>query len=333
MIRASLLILTIASITLSSGRAEACDDETTLYAGQHTDVGVVTVTDNGDTLTVTYEIDGTDWAITETHLYVGEEAPKKSAPGQFGYGDEGLATFSVSYEIDLADFSSDELVIAAHAVVQETFGGEVDLDGFSDSLPDTGDIVPQFQGSGDSYWNITFGEGDLEGSYSGWCVDTGRTMSSNRTYDINIVSSYDEIPEGAIDNPENLDMVNYLINQDWIGQASSGCSGSYTYGDVQRAIWELVDDNPTTAGLGSWSSCRVDELVADAETNGVGFEPGHHRPGDHHRCRGRLCPDPGGRGRQHRRQRDRLGRRPGARRHRVRQQEGQGQRLGLLLDL
>jgi hypothetical protein len=274
MTRLSALVIPVLLAAITPADAFACDDETTLYAGQTTAVGVVTVSDDGQSLVVSYDIDGTDWAITETHVYVGEEAPKKSSPGQFDYGDSGLATFSVSYEIDLGDFSSDELVVAAHAVVQQTFGGEVDLDGLADSLPDDGDIVPQFQGSDDGYWNITFGEGDLEGSYNGWCVDTSRTMSSGQTYDIDIVSSYEDIPDGAIDHPENLDQVNYLLNQDVVGAASSGCSGTYTYGDVQRAIWELVDDNPSTAGLGSWDSCRVDELLADAAANGVGFEPG-----------------------------------------------------------
>ena len=31
---------------------------------------------------------------------------------------------------------------------------------------------------------------------------------------------------------------------------------------MQRAIWALVDDAQSTAGLGPWSQCRVDEILA-----------------------------------------------------------------------
>jgi hypothetical protein len=58
-----------------------------------------------------------------------------------------------------------------------------------------------------------------------------------------------------------------------VGQPST-CGGIYTYGDVQRAIWELIDDVPATGGLGPWSQCRVDKILAAAEANGEGFMPG-----------------------------------------------------------
>ena len=34
---------------------------------------------------------------------------------------------------------------------------------------------------------------------------------------------------------------NWIINQNFVGK-SSGCDGAYTYGDVQWAIWQLVDE-------------------------------------------------------------------------------------------
>jgi hypothetical protein len=80
---------------------------------------------------------------------------------------------------------------------------------------------------------------------------------------------------GLIEFPENLDLVNYIINRDLVGSASScGVNEYFTYGDVQRAIWELLDDGQSTGGLGAWSQCHVDEIVADADANGEGFVPG-----------------------------------------------------------
>jgi hypothetical protein len=42
---------------------------------------------------------------------------------------------------------------------------------------------------------------------------------------------------------------------------------------VQRAVWALIEDHQSNSGLGAWSQCRVDEILANAYTNGEGFEP------------------------------------------------------------
>ena len=64
-----------------------------------------------------------------------------------------------------------------------------------------------------------------------------------------------------------------MINQNFPGQAST-CGGSFTDGDVQRAIWDLVEDDQSAAGLGEWDQCRVDEISAAALQHGYGFIPG-----------------------------------------------------------
>ena len=50
----------------------------------------------------------------------------------------------------------------------------------------------------------------------------------------------------------------------------------YTYGDVQWAIWQLLEDNPPAdhSSLGDWSLCRAQEILAAAVANGEGFVPG-----------------------------------------------------------
>jgi len=63
-----------------------------LIAGQHINVGEVHVQAWEDTygdwfLKVTYQTTG-DWWLTEYHVYVGDDPPAKSAPGQFPYKGE-----------------------------------------------------------------------------------------------------------------------------------------------------------------------------------------------------------------------------------------------------
>ena len=54
----------------------------------------------------------------------------------------------------------------------------------------------------------------------------------------------------------------------------AGSLGNYTYGDVQRAIWALIDDNLShTNGLGDYNQTRVNQIVAAAIANGEGYVP------------------------------------------------------------
>jgi hypothetical protein len=242
-----------------------------LYAGQHILVGDVVIDDDGTTLTVDVQLDGEDWLITESHLFVGDAAPKKAAPGRFPYKASAIDDFSDLYEIDLAELgasSGDVLAVAYHAAVHEIIGWESDLDGLAAALPtSTTDLRVAFPG-GDSYFNTTLsGAGDFDGLYDGFCVDTSRGIVPGRWYDAYAVSSYDPAAAALVDFGENLDLVNYVINQ---GYASQG----FTYGEIQRAIWTLVDDVVLTSGLGAWSQANVDAIVAEAFAYGEGFVPG-----------------------------------------------------------
>lgn len=117
-------------------------DEVDLCAGQDDPVGTVTVKNDGNNLTVTYDTnDG--WYLVETHLAVAEsldgipQTQKKGKgkgnnlskanpiPGDFPYGDNfnpADMNTSASYVIDMNSegFEPDDLLyIAAHAVVQK----------------------------------------------------------------------------------------------------------------------------------------------------------------------------------------------------------------------
>lgn len=92
--------------------------------GQHIDIGNIIVGNDTENLYVTYQTkDG--WEMKETHLYVGEFAPAKSAPGQFPYKtNHKPAVTEFTYVIPLETLPAC-MIIAAHAATQKVVGGEV----------------------------------------------------------------------------------------------------------------------------------------------------------------------------------------------------------------
>jgi hypothetical protein len=289
-----LLLSSILGLVITPVKAHTEDDPLVgeLIAGQNIDVGEVIVWNDADYLYVKYLIDGdltpddpSDDAVPtliyETHLHVAESMEvipqtKKGnpIPGLFEYNTEhnpGVPQYT--YQIPLVWDLDTELCIATHAVVQKLGG----LAGIELALPDQVTMSVIYPSAGDpAYFPTTTISGgtNLDGVYEGWCVDTDHVIYQNTDYIADVYSSYEEFPEGLIEYPENLDLVNWIINQGWVGQSSPSCMGIYTYGDVQRAIWTLVEDVVLTSGLGPWSQCRVDEILADAYANGEGYEPG-----------------------------------------------------------
>jgi hypothetical protein len=114
-----------------------------------------------------------------------------------------------------------------------------------------------------SYFNITIaGNGTLDGSYPGWCTNWAKHIDDNVPYSFHWYSSYSEnIPAGLIAHPENLDLMNWVINKKFAGKEAGGGLGVYTAGDVQLAIWTLIDDEFDTSTVGSYSQARVDKIV------------------------------------------------------------------------
>ncbi len=255
---------------------------TDLIAGQHIDVGEVEIWNDADYLYVKYIVDDENWCLTETHLHVATDPdliPQKNGnpiPGKFDYKGEHDCVYELIYEIPLDWDCNEEIYIASHAVVKKETD-LADLPGLEAALPDQVTMIVVHPGTGfgaPSYFDASISGGTiLDGTYDNYCIDTDNTISPGTSYLANVYSSYGLLPEGTVEYPENLDLVNWIINQDYVGMPS-GCGGNYTYGDVQRAIWALVEDAQSTSGLGSWSQCRVDEILAAAYTSGDGFIPG-----------------------------------------------------------
>jgi hypothetical protein len=57
--------------------------------------------------------------------------------------------------------------------------------------------------------------------------------------------------DGLVDNEDLLDEVNWILNQDFVGQTSPGGYGVYTFADIQAAIWMLLDNDDPTVAIGN----------------------------------------------------------------------------------
>lgn len=133
----------------------------------------------------------------------------------------------------------------------------------------------QHQSTGSSYFNVNVNDtGLLRGQYPGWCADWSYRIEDGVPYESHFWSSLSSnVPHDVVNKPENLDEVNWLINQNFVGKLSPSGLGRYTIGDVQLAIWTLIDDNFDDSSIGDYSQARVDELVQRALRDGSGYEP------------------------------------------------------------
>jgi len=233
-----------------------------LYAGQHTLVGQLLITTNGGGFTAMFQATTPGWCFGVTHFYADTTPPSSSAPGLFPYKHENLGCVTSDSYTLAGDPSA--LYFAAHAeahyvpenvVSQPTVGG----------VP-SGSVMLSVDAPGSASYFDSLVSGVLNGTYRGWCVDLDNLIYSETLYAAQVYSSYDPaLPTGVVDKPQDFDLVNYVINQNYVGQ------GIPAY-DVQVAIWTLIDDNLPTGGQ-AWSQANVNAIVADARANGEGFVP------------------------------------------------------------
>jgi hypothetical protein len=128
-----------------------------------------------------------------------------------------------------------------------------------------------------SYFDLSIADGALAGDYAAWCVDVENTLEAPDCFEANVFSSYEVLPDGVVDRPENFDLINWILNQDFVGKNSDGGVGDpYTLGDVQWAMWALIDDTNCVACtyLTPYDAARAQEIVDLAVANGEGYEPG-----------------------------------------------------------
>ena len=253
-----------------------------LFAGKDTKVGEVIVTLNGASLKVEFNaIDG--WAFSETHLSVTnslEEVPSTEGANPM----IGLFKYHATHNPAVTEYIYDnipagnegEIYILAHAEVRPVLLWKAYPEAYGEAIPGAAVMNVDYPVAGStSYFKTTITNGGiLDGTYNGWCIDVDNVIYSNRDYPVKVISSYD--PDfsglGLVEKPQNMDLVNWILNQNYPGKTAPDMT-TYTYGDVQRAIWELLEDNYSESGLGSWSPERVGNIIAEASATGEGFVP------------------------------------------------------------
>jgi hypothetical protein len=251
----------------------AAASEVILYAGQNIDVGTVNVAVVGDNYEITYNITNDNYCLSQTHLSVVTNKADfpitktgNPIPGQFEYSESHDCVKTYTYTVP----TSKGTYIAAHAVVNCI--SDVETEGFEATLPDEVDVCVTDKGEGavDSYFNITIDpENSLTGDYNAWCADVDLSLENGQCFTGDVYSSYETLPEGKFEHPENFGAVNWLMNQDFIGTEATPELGNYTKGDIQIAIWRLVDDGVCIACnyTGPYDNDRIDMLVAWALGN------------------------------------------------------------------
>jgi hypothetical protein len=239
-------------------------------------VGTVEVSDDGTDLYIQFSTDA-PWQLTDTHVEVVTALADVPAtkggptPGQFAYNES-----SPEYQgggLYIIQSPGDNVIIVAHGVVCVPVLEPT-------PLPVQVAICVSYDRD-TAFLEIVVDGTSLDGTYGGYCADTDTGITVPGCYDADVFSSYDpNIPAdliNMINNPGNLDLVNYMLNQDYVGKPSPS-GGNYTYGDVQMAKWVLLEGGGQAPGTvipeGDYDPTRIGEIVADAEANGDGYVPG-----------------------------------------------------------
>jgi len=142
--------------------------------------------------------------------------------------------------------------------VEGPCGGESLCDNSSEPVCDTASVVATYPG-----WC-----GDAEHYLSGTC-QTGKLVSSLDPCLCNQNQPY------FVNNPCNFPQVNYLLNMQL--DSSYTCDGStnsdITWEDWQRAIWDIINGDPTTCDCGAptYDSDIVTCLVDDANAHSTWY--------------------------------------------------------------
>ena len=151
----------------------------------------------------------------------------------------------------------------------------------SQSLPSTVCMKVNLNTFNDSYFKVDvfdpLSTTVLDGTHKGWCVVYGDIINLGRDFNAEVYSTLANIPGDWLEGKSNLDSLNYVINQNYVGQSSLNGYGNYTPGDVQVAMWHLLHDGlllPNTGlNIGPWDENRAQEIVFEALLLGDGFTP------------------------------------------------------------
>ena len=183
--------------------------EVTLYAGQHIEVGKIFITNSETKLLVTYDVTGSNWWLSETHLFAGDinEAPfTNSGNPQIGkfpsHGTDEL-TQQYTHWVSL-DHINEPISIIAHAVVVQKQNGQT------------------------TATETAFGEGSTEftGNRWGWIIDYKLQDCDDDEEESDQELSFTEDPS----NSPNLDQTD-----------NNGCMDAFAYSSADNSVCLLKD--------------------------------------------------------------------------------------------
>lgn len=239
-----------------------------VYGRKLVDIGDVKVWNDASYLYVKYVVTAPGWYLFNTHVEVKTrvsdipQAKGNAVPGRFTFKEDvGFAT-EFTQKVPLSKWAGGtQLYIAAHADAGTKGGSIADVCATLPAQVYETYVWP----STDPAWMgdaVITGGTSIDGTYPFWCVNRFMELWTATTYPADVVCSYrlSQIPAGMIDKPENLDLVNWILNQDF---AAKGW-GPYS---VQTAIWALLSNDPPAI----YSDTRP--ILDDAYANGEGFVP------------------------------------------------------------
>lgn len=271
------MALTLAIALLPAGAYAHTADapyRTDLVAGRDkVDVGDVLVWNDARYVYVKY-VTSPGWELGLTHLAIASDwklipqAKGNAIPGRFPYKGTHDPSAPYDYRIKNTWPAWTTIAIAAHGEVTGPCGDCTPAG--CGTLPAVVDFMAS-EGT-NAYFQTTLGGGTaLDGTYDGWCSQLDIGFTYDWMFKSEVYCSYGPgLPTWAVDKPENLDLVNWLLNQQFVGKPAP--VALYSAGDVQMAIWKLLDTSPVPDGYLGSVPANVEALVA-ASMMHDGFVP------------------------------------------------------------
>lgn len=222
------------------------------------------------------------WTMQTTHLYVGTEPPKKSAPGRFPFKHEGLDNVTVdTYKIPYSQFfgtqcsGSKKLYIAAHADTCEAGECVPDFASLAASVASAnGSTASLNQNTPAAFVELL---SSAFGTILAWCVQEDAPLYiTNYTTQFLLTYNADGTPNTAAIawfgtgaqamGVTAINYLNFLINQPYVINCGSGVPFHFgvipnvafdqggpptdygdlviTKDDIQVAIWHITNNAP-----------------------------------------------------------------------------------------
>ncbi len=202
--------------------------------------------------TVTLNADGTvsyDGTGAHADLLVGEKAVEETIT--YTVSDGNGATGTATLDITACGTASTLEMICASLPAQVDL--TITFDGVNFQIDVTDDA------------STTADDALASATWNGACIDIEGQLILDQELTVNVYCT--DVPEGMIENPQNLDLINWILNQEFVGQDTMDGSAQYNIFDIQEAVWVLSDGTAT-------SNAAANEIVAKAEAEGEGFVSG-----------------------------------------------------------